>query len=137
MPTFEENAQEFLAQKNLAVAGVSRDGGHAANSIYKMLRKNSYQVYPINPNAQEVEGDTCYPDLKAVPGEIDGLLIVTPSDKSLQIAQDCAAAGVPRVWMHGNAFMGDSASSVSQEAVDFCQENGITVIAGGCPLMYL
>jgi predicted CoA-binding protein len=138
MPTFEEKAKDFLAYKNLAVAGVSRNEVQTANGIYKMLRSRGYQVYPVNPNAEEVEGDKCYPNLKSLPeGEIDWLLIVTRPERSLQLVQECADSGIPRVWMHGNAFMGESGSSVSQEAVEFCQDNGITVIAGGCPLMFL
>jgi hypothetical protein len=137
MPTFEEKAKDFLAQENLAVAGVSRSEGKTGNGIYKMMRSKDFKVYPVNPNAQQVEGDICYPDLKSIPAEIGGVVIVTPSDKSLAIVQECAQIGITRVWMHGNAFMGESASSVSQEAVEFCEENGITVIAGACPLMFL
>ena len=137
MAKFEEKAKDFLAQKNLAVAGVSRSGGKTGNGIYKMMRSKGYNVYPVNPNAEQVEGDVCFPDLKSIPVGIDGVVIVTPSEKSLEIVQECAQIGVPRVWMHGNALMGESASSVSQEAVAFCEGNGITVIDGGCPLMFL
>jgi len=138
MPTFEEKAKDFLAHKNLAVAGVSRNEGQTANGIYKMLRAREFQVYPVNPNASEVEGDRCYPNLQSLPeGEIDWLLIVTSPERCLQLVHECAERGISRVWMHGNAFMGESSSSVSQEAVEFCQDNGITVIAGGCPLMFL
>ena len=103
----------------------------------KVVSLRTMTIPPYTANAEQVEGDVCYPDLKSIPIEIDGVVIVTPSEKSLDIVQECAQTGVPRVWMHGNAFMGESASSVSQEAVDFCKENGITVIDGGCPLMFL
>lgn len=137
MSTFQSKAKDFLAQKNIAIAGVSRREGKTGNSIFKYMQKNGYQVYPINPNADMVEGETCYPDVKSIPADIDGVLIVTPSQATLQVVKDSVEAGIPRIWMHENAWAGSSASSVSQEAVDICRENGISVIAGGCPMMFL
>lgn len=137
MPSFNQQATEFLAQKRIAVAGVSRSSDGTGNYIYKTLRSKGYQVFPINPNADELEGDVCYPDLKAVPGVIDGVISVTAPEQSLQIARQCVELKIPRLWMHENAFAGASASSVSNEAVQLCRENGIEVIPGGCPMMFL
>jgi predicted CoA-binding protein len=134
MTTFRTEAEDFLAQKRIAVAGVSRAGEGTANGIYRKLRDMGHQVFPVNPNADAVEGDTCYPSVKAIPGSVDGVVIVTRPEVTEQVVHDCAAAGVPRVWMHDNTF---AASSVSEAAVAFCRENGMTVIAGGCPMMFL
>lgn len=133
MSAFKSMAQEFLAQKRIAVAGVSRTEQDAANLIYRKLRDESYQVFPVNPNADTVEGDRCYASLKAIPGGVDGAVIVTRPEVSEQLVRDCAEAGIRRVWMHNNTF---APSSVSDAATEFCRENGITVIAGGCPLMF-
>jgi predicted CoA-binding protein len=134
MSNFTTDAHDFLAQKRIAVAGVSRTSANSANAIYRKLRENGRTVYAINPNTDQVEGDPCYPSIQAIPGGVDGVLIVTRPDLSEQIAHDCVEAGVPRIWMHNNTFMG---SSVSDAGAQYAREHGVTVIAGGCPMMFL
>jgi predicted CoA-binding protein len=131
MTDLQTAANDFLAQKRIAIAGVSRSEKETANMIYKRFRSAGYQVFPVNPNAQTVEGDPCYPDIKSIPGGVDAVLIVTHPSVSAQVVRDCAEAGVKRVWMHEG--MG---GSVSDEAVALCRENGISVIPGACPLMF-
>ena len=134
MSQFDELANEFLAQTHIAVAGVSRTKSDAANIIYKTLRDKGYQVYAVNPSTDTAEGDVCYPNMQAVPHKLDGAMIVTKPEISEEIVADCVEAGVPRVWMHNNTF---APSSVSDQATAVCQENNITVISGGCPMMFL
>ena len=133
MSSFEESARDFLAQKRIAVAGVSRNPSETANGIFRTLRDKGYEVFAVNPHADSVEDVPCYPNMQAIPGGVDGAILVTTPEQSTQVVQDCVAAGVPRVWMHNNTWMG---SSVSEEGTAVCQENGITVIAGGCPMMF-
>ncbi|RMF00816.1 MAG: CoA-binding protein [Chloroflexi bacterium] len=132
MPTLEQLVDDFLAQERIAVAGVSRSSGEAANAIYKKLRKNGYRVYPLNPNADTVEGDTCYANLQALPEPVDGVVIATHPAATDQVVRDCALAGVSRVWMHRSLGQG----SASDAAVEFCRQQGISVIPGGCPMMF-
>lgn len=134
MSTFKDKAQNFLAQERIAVAGVSRTRQDAANLIYKKLRETGHQVFAVNPMADEVEGDVCYPNMQAIPGGVDGAMIVTKPALTEQIVRDCAEAGVPRVWMHDNTF---APGSVSDAAAKFCHDHNITVIDGGCPMMFL
>lgn len=133
MSQFDELAKEFLAQKRIAVAGVSRNKSETANAIYRTLRDKEYAVFAVNPHAQTVEGGPCYANMQAIPGGVDGAILVTTPEQSAQVVQDCVAAGVPRVWMHNNTF---APSSVSDEGTAVCQANGIKVIAGGCPMMF-
>ncbi len=133
MSKFDDLANEFLAQEHIAVAGVSRSSSEAANGIYRTLRDKGYQVYAVNPNADTVEGDTCYPNMQTVPHKLDGAILVTAPEISEAVAADCVEAGVPRVWMHNNTFL---PSSVSDKATAVCKENNITVISGGCPMMF-
>lgn len=132
MSPLDAMVKDFLAQKRIAVAGVSRDANQAANMVYRKLRGAGYQVFALNPSAQEVEGDPCYPDLKALPDKVDGIVISTPLEAADQIVKQCAEAGVSRVWLHRSFGTG----SVSPAAVKFCEENNISVIAGGCPMMF-
>jgi predicted CoA-binding protein len=125
-------AEEFLAQRRIAVAGVSRDPKQPANLIYRRLRDSGHEVFAINPNALEVEGDHSYARVIDVPGRLDGVVVVTPADVAPSVVDDCASAGVARVWLH----RGMGPGSLSDEAVERCREHGIDVIPGGCPNMF-
>jgi predicted CoA-binding protein len=134
MPTINQAIDDFLAQKRIAVAGVSRESGgaHGGNIVYQRLRQRGYQVFAVNPNADTVEGDPCYRDLRSIPGGVDAVVIATTPAVAASVARECGELGIKRVWMH-RSF---GAGSVSAEAHAFCRENGIASIAGGCPLMY-
>jgi uncharacterized protein len=126
-------AAGFLASGRLAVAGVARDGGNPANLIYRRLRSDGYAVVPVNPSAEAVEGDPCYPSVAAIPGGVAGVVIATHPDMAAAVVTDCVEAGVSRVWLH-RSFGG---GSVSEEAVELCRCHGIEVIPGACPMMFL
>jgi len=127
--------QDFLSQKRLAVAGVSRQSsGHpAANLIYQRLKTTGHEVFPVNPSMDTFGTDRCYPDVSSIPGGVDGVVIVTRPEVTERIVRDCDRAGVHRVWMHRSFSKG---TSVSANAVEYCHQHGISVIAGGCPMMY-
>ena len=135
MTTMREAAQNFLALKRIAVAGVSRTSGNAANAIYRKLRSDGHKVFAVNPRAGTVEGDACYPDLKSIPETPDGVVIVTKPEAAEEIVRECAELGIRSVWMHnGMNLLG---SSVSEKAVALCREHGIAAIPGGCPMMFV
>ena len=125
---------EFLAQRRLAVVGVSDAKGSFAKTVYRELRAHGYDVVPINPSAAVVDGDRCYPDLASVPGDIDGAIVMVNGDVSPSVVRDCVASGVPRVWL----FKGvGGPGAVSDEAVRIAHEHGLSVVDGACPLMFL
>ena len=133
MQTIKEAASAFLANKRIAVTGVSRDpAGHGSNAIYQRLRERGYQVFAVNPNAEKVEGDACYPDVRSIPGGVDAVVIGTRPEHADATMRECADLGVKHVWMH-RAF---GAGSVSDAATEFGRKQGIAVIDGGCPLMF-
>ena len=133
--TLESKIHEFLAQQRIAVAGVSRNKGHhpAGNLIYQRLKKTGHEVFAVNPHMQTFEGGRCYPDLQSIPGGVDGVVIITRPETTERIVRECGAAGVRRVWMHQSMAKG---SSVSPQAVEYCRQHDISVIAGACPMMY-
>jgi uncharacterized protein len=133
MVTVKDAAAEFLSSKRIAVTGVSREaGGHGSNAVYKRLRDRGYEVFAVNPNAEEVEGDPCYHELRDVPGGVDAVVIATKPERAEQTMADCAELGIKHAWMH-RAFGG---GSVCEAATVYGREHGITVIDGGCPLMF-
>jgi predicted CoA-binding protein len=133
MDATREDIRDFLAQRRIAVAGVSRDPQQTGNHVFRKLEACGYEVFPVNPRAAEAEGVRCYPDLRSVPPPVDGVVVVTRPADALALVRECEALGIRRVWMH-RSF---GAGSVSDEAARLGRERGMTVIAGGCPFMYL
>ena len=141
MSKIDTLVQDFLAQKKIAVVGVSDKRETGCNLAYKKFKENGYQVYPVNPHITAYDGATCYPDLKSIPEKPDAVFILTSPKVSEQIVQQCVDLGIKQVWMH--CLMGTKPglaagmTSVSQDAVQLCRENGIAVIPGACPNQYL
>lgn len=133
MQTIKKAAAEFLAKRRIAVTGVSRRAeGHGGNVVYQRLRDRGYEVFAVNPHADEVEGDRCYHDLKSIPGGVDAVVIATRPEAAEATMRECAEIGIGHVWMHRSI----GAGSVSGTATEFGRAHGITVIDGGCPLMF-
>lgn len=133
MPSIKEAAAEFLAKQRIAVTGVSRKPqGHGSNFVYQRLRERGYQIFAVNPNAELVEGDRCYQDLRSIPGGVEAVVIGTRPEIAEATMRECADLGIKYVWMH-RAF---GAGSVSDAATEYGRKQGINVIDGGCPLMF-
>ncbi|MDX2076739.1 MAG: CoA-binding protein [bacterium] len=132
--TYQEKIQNFFAQKRIAVSGLSRNKDSGAGAIYLKLRKNNYQVFPLHPEAEALNGDTCYPNLSAIPGHVDAVFIMNSPDVSEKIVDEALQLGIKHIWMHNNTLM---ASSVSDAATEKCREAGVNVISVGCPMMFL
>jgi predicted CoA-binding protein len=133
MQSVDEAASEFLANKRVAVTGVSRTPKtHGSNNVYKRFRERGYEVFAVNPNANEVEGDRCYPDLESIPGGVQAVVIGTRPERAEDTMRECAELGIKHVWMH----RGPGAGSVSDAATAYGRQRGITVIDGGCPCMF-
>ena len=133
MTAIKEAAEEFLSHRRVAVTGVSRTpGSHGSNVVYKRLRERGYEVFAVNPNAEEVEGDRAYHDLASIPGGVEAVVIGTRPEHADATMHECAELGIGHVWMH----RGPGGGSVSPTATAFGREHGITVIDGGCPCMF-
>ena len=122
--TTQNEIDDFLSRKTLAVVGASRDGTKYGSIVYRNLKKTGYKVLAVNPNAMAVDGDPCFPRLGALPETPEGAVLVVPPEVSEQIVREAAAAGIRRVWMQPGAE--------SEEAVRFCEKSGMTAIAGLC-----
>jgi uncharacterized protein len=133
MSTIKEAATEFLNHRRVAVTGVSRTpGSHGSNAVYKRLRERGYDVFAVNPNAEEVEGDRAYHDLRAIPGGVEAVVIGTRPEIAGETMRECAELGIAHVWMH----RGPGGGSVSKDAAEYGRAHGIAVIDGGCPCMF-
>lgn len=133
MQTIREAATEFLDKKRIAVTGVSRTNqSHGSNSVFKRLRSTGYDVFPVNPNADEIDGAACYPDLASIPGGVEAVVIGTRPELADEAIRECVELGIQHVWMH----RGPGKGSVSKTAANFGRSHGLHVIDGGCPLMF-
>lgn len=141
MAKLDTMVQDFLAQKKIAVVGVSDKRDTGCNLAYNKFKENGYQVFPVNPRISTFDGATCYPDLKSILDKPDAVFILANPKVTDQIVQQCVDLGIRHVWMH--CMMGTKPglaagmTSVSQEAVELCKANGIAVIPGACPNQFL
>lgn len=119
---------DFLKQKSLAIIGVSRGGKKFGNACYKELKAHGYQVFPINPHAEMIQGERCFSSLSALPEPVGGVLLTLPPVEAEKAVKEIAGSGIKRVWMHSG--------TESEKAIRFCQDNGIGVVHGECILMY-
>jgi len=130
--TVRERIEDFLSQKRLAVAGVSREPHDFTRSLFREFCQRGYDMVPVNPNLTEVEGRTCYHRVQDVTPPVEGVLLMTPPLVTEQVVRDCAEAGIHRVWMYRAGGVG----AVSQGAVEFCESHDISVVPGECPYMF-
>ena len=141
MSNINSLVQDFLAQKKIAVVGVSDKRETGSNLAYRKFKSADYQVYAVNPHLTSFHGNPCYPDLRSLPEKPDGVFILANPKVTDDIVQQCVDLGIKRVWMHcmmgTKPGLGSNATSVSQAAVEMCRANGITVIPGACPNQFL
>ena len=141
MPRIDSLVQDFLAQKKIAVVGVSDKRETGCNLNYRKFKDAGYQVYAVNPHLSTYDGAPCYPDLKSIPQKPDAVFVLASPQVTDQIVRQCVALGVKHVWMH--CMMGTKPglaadmTSVSPLAVELCKSNGIAVIPGSCPNQFL
>ncbi|HEX2910035.1 MAG TPA: CoA-binding protein [Chloroflexia bacterium] len=131
--TTREQIDDFLAQKTLALVGISHVETDFSRGLYRDMVKRGYEMIPVNPTATEIEGKTCYPDVGSIPFKVDGVIVMTTPAVAEQVVKDCDKAGIKRVWLHRGVGQG----AVSQAAIDYCEAHGIEVISGYCPYMFL
>ncbi|MCB0020716.1 MAG: CoA-binding protein [Anaerolineales bacterium] len=134
----KEQTAAFLAEKRIAVVGVSRNSSTGTgNGILRALRDKGYEVFPVNPEATRLEGVACYPDVGSIPGGVGAVIIVTRPETAEAVMRDCVAYDIHHVWMHGNPMFGQATSSVSAAATEYGRRHGLNVIDGACPLMFV
>ena len=124
----QTSIDNFLAQKILALAGLSRSGKKFGNAVLKDLTRKGYEVLPVHPAANEIGGVSCYPTLADLPKAVGGVVLVVPPDQTEVLVREASDAGIDRVWMQQGAE--------SDGAIRFCRENGIDAVHGECIMMF-
>jgi predicted CoA-binding protein len=133
METRRQCIDDFLARKRLAFVGLSTDEAAFSRSICTVMRKNGYDIVPVNPKASEIDGMPCFAAVGDIVPPVDAALIMTPPARASDVVRECDHAGIGHVWLH----RGVGAGSVSQQALDYCVEHEMSVVPGECPLMFV
>ena len=128
-----ETIEDFLSQKRIAIVGISRNPASDSARLFEELYRRGYDVVPVNPNTTQIEGHRCFARVQDIRPAVEAALLMTSPDITESVARDCAEAGIRRIWMYRATGKG----SVSPEAVAFCQEQGIRLVPGQCPFMFL
>lgn len=131
--TSMERIRDFLGQKRFALVGVSRQPKELSRALFREFVARGYDTVPVNPEADQIDGRPCFARLEDIQPHIDSVLLMTTPAVTDRLVRDCAAAGIKRVWM----YRGGGTGAVSKEAIQFCESNGISVIPGECPFMFL
>jgi len=126
--TSKKLINDFLSQRNIAVVGISSKSRKFGNIIFNELKSKGYNVYPVNPNTENINGERCYPNLSSIGENVEGAILVIPPSATEKVVKDANSAGVRRIWMQQG--------SESEEAIKYCDENGIDVIHNECILMF-
>lgn len=128
-----KEVQNFLDLKRLAFVGISRNPQDFSRGLYKDLQQRGYDLVPVNPNVQEIDGKPCFKQVQDIYPPVEGVIIMTPPEVTEQVVQDCARAGIKHIWLHRGGGVG----AVSEKALEYCQQNDIEAVAGYCPYMFL
>ena len=128
-----KDIDDFLACRRLAFVGVSRKPKDFTRMLYREFQSRGYDVAPVNPGAPEIDGKPCFARVSDITPAVEGVMLLTPAAAATEAVRDCLAAGVRRIWMYRAAGPG----AVSAEAVELCRANGVAVVPGACPFMFL
>jgi hypothetical protein len=131
--TTQEQINDFLAQRTLALIGVSRKERDFSRSLLRAFRTAGCTMHGVNPKASEVRGETCFSHLRDIPVTVDGALLMLPPSALSQAIRDCLDAGVKRLWIYGTG----RPQPLDEELRMLCRERQVSVINGFCPLMSL
>ncbi|HEX6906433.1 MAG TPA: CoA-binding protein [Terriglobales bacterium] len=133
MPTTLEDVREFLGQRRIALVGLSRDPKDFSRLLFREMCQRGYDMIPVNPAAGELESRRCFARVQEINPPPEGALLMTAPRETERVVRDCAEAGVRRVWMHRGGGQG----AVSKAAAEFCRQQGIHLVEGHCPFMFL
>jgi uncharacterized protein len=124
-----QDIQGFVAEKTLAVAGLSRDEKSFSAAVSKELTNKGYTLFPVNPNADSIRGVKCYPGLSSLPKKVGGVLVFTPPAQTEKVVREAVAAGIRRIWIQQGAQ--------SEGALRFCADNKLPAVSRQCILMFV
>ena len=120
--------ERFWAHESFAVVGQSAKKSFPVLT-YRGLKKLGKPVFAVDSTAEEIDGDRCHADLRALPEPVEAVVLELPRDETLAGLRQVSNAGIGDVWIH----MGTE----TPEALEFARQHGIQTHSGTCAVMYL
>lgn len=120
--------RQFMAPKKMAVVGASRNPRKFGGSVIKELKDKSFELYPVNPHTDEIQGLKCYRTIESLPADVEHILLLTPKEETAAAAKQVVSRGARMVWIQQMAD--------TPEAVQILEEAGIRVISKKCIFMF-
>lgn len=133
MPSTIYEIQDFLKLRRIALVGCSRDSKDFSRYVFREMCKEGYDMVPVNPAVKELENTRCFGHVGEIYPPVEGALLMTSSQETARVVKECADAGIRSVWMHRSGGQG----AVNEEAVTFCHDEGMHLVEGYCPFMFL
>ena len=128
-PATLEQINAFMACRQFAIAGVSRNPQKTGNALFKEMLAKGYTTWAVNPQAGTIEGQKCYPNVESLPAETGALIVVTPPAETLQIVKEAIKKPIRHIWLQLGAE--------NPEAEMLCHEHNINCISKKCIFMFL
>ncbi len=123
-----QDIEDFVSQKTIAIVGISRKPQSFGSSVAKELRKRGYQIFPVNPKTDNIQGEKCYARVAEIPGKVDSAIFLTPPKATEMAVREAVDAGVRHLWIQQGAE--------SKEALAFCKDDKLHAVSGHCILMF-
>lgn len=123
----EELIRQCVQQPIWAIVGYSENRRKFGHLVLHDLKKAGYVVFPVNRRGGEMDGMKVYPSVKELPLAPGVVNIVVPPAQTMMVVRECREAGLERVWMQPGAE--------SEEAIEYCRENGILVVYHACAMI--
>ncbi len=133
MPTTLAQVRDFLSLRRIAFVGLSRQPKDFSRMLFRAMCHKGYDMVPVNPAVSQLESKRCFASVKEITPPVQGALLLTCPVETERVVRECAEAGIRSVWMYRAGGQG----SVSPHAVDFCHEQGMYLVEGHCPFMFL
>jgi len=119
---------EFLNSQPIALIGVSRNPKKFGYAAFKELKEKGMKIIPVNPEAAEIMGEKSYPNVKVLPSDVQGIIVLTKKDQTASVVRDAKEKGIKQIWIQQMAD--------SKEALDELKDSDINYITGECILMH-
>jgi len=120
--------EEFLSSEPIAMVGVSRNPKKFGFAAFKELKEKGMKIIPVNPHAEEILGVKVFPNIKSLPAETKGLVVMTQKSKTAIVIREAKNKGIKQIWIQQ--------MSQSPEALQELKDTDINYISGECILMY-
>ena len=119
---------DFLESQPIALVGVSRNPKKFGYTAFKELKEKGMKIIPVNPQADEIMGEKVFPNVTALPSDVQGIIILTKKNQTIGVIREAKEKGIKHIWIQQMAD--------SKEAIDELKGTDINFITGECILMH-